>query len=208
MGRSPDGERPAAPAPGNEMTTVYRVTRPNYFSTMRVPILAGRDFTDLHDDAKAPPVAIINETVAQRVFRGEDPIGKRITFSHPDGQPVWMTIVGVIRDMKQQSWSEAPGYEVHVPFLQSDQFLSGKNPWTASMTLIVRTAIDAASATSSIKSAVWSVDRSLPLSQIRDARTRYRRRDLGVAFFAHAGWAFFGSRADAGDDRHLRRDGV
>ncbi len=153
------------PAPGNEMNTVYRVTRPNYFATMRVPILAGRDFTG-HDDANAPPVAIINETIARHVFAGENPLGKRITFMDPRGHPVWMTIVGVIGDMKQQSWSEAPANEVHVPFLQDDQFLSGKNPWTAAMTLIVRTAIDAASATSAVKSAVWSVDRGLPLSQI------------------------------------------
>ena len=154
------------PAPGYEMTTIYRVTRPKYFSTMRVPILAGRDFTD-QDDANAPPVAIVNETIARRVFDGENPLGKRITFMDPRGHPVWMTIVGIIQDMKQQSWSEAPANEVHVPFLQNDQFVSGKNPWTASMTLIVRTAIDAASATNPVKAAVWSVDRGLPLSQVQ-----------------------------------------
>ena len=154
------------PLPGNELTTVYRVTRPNYFATMRVPILAGRDFT-AHDDASAPPVAIVNETIARGIFGGENPLGKRITFMDPRGHSVWMTIVGIIHDMKQQSWSEAPANEVHVPFLQNDQFVSGKNAWLASMTLVVRTVIDAAPAIGSVKNVVWSVDHALPLSQVQ-----------------------------------------
>ena len=103
--------------------------------------------------------------MARRMFPGQDPLGKRITLSDPRGNPVWLTIVGVVHDMKQNRWIEAPSNEVHIPFLQNRQFMSGKDSWTASMTLIART-VDRRgfTATGTVKSAIWSVDHNLPLS--------------------------------------------
>jgi predicted permease len=153
------------PAPGDELATVYRVTRPNYFATMRAPLLKGRDFTE-HDDANTPRVAIINETIADHLFPNEDPLGKRIAFNART-DPQWMIIVGVIKDMKQDSWSEIPSNEVHIPFLQDDQFLNSSQSVRSAMTLVVRTNTNADAAIPSIKNAVWSVDRNLPLSQVQ-----------------------------------------
>ncbi len=155
-----------APAPGNEETTIFRYTRPEYFTTMRVPIVEGRDFTD-HDDANAPPVVIVNQAIARHFFPGEDPLGKRITLSDVRKHPDWVTIVGVIRDMKQEKWSEEASNEVHIPFLQGGRVLSGTQPWTSSMTLVARTDIDPEAASGAIKNAVWSIDRNLPLSQVQ-----------------------------------------
>jgi len=155
-----------APAPGKEENTVFRYTRPGYFATMRVPLIEGRDFTD-HDDASAPPVVIVNQAIARHFFPGEDPLGKRITLSDVRKHPDWVTIVGVIRDMKQENWSDEASNEVHIPFLQATRAMNSPQPWMSSMTLVVRTDIDADAAAGAIKNAVWSVDRNLPLSQIQ-----------------------------------------
>jgi putative ABC transport system permease protein len=152
------------PAPGSEMMTVYRVSRPGYFAVMRTPIREGRDFTD-QDDAKSPRVAMINETLRRRLFANENPLGKRITFGDPR-KPAWMVIVGVIGDIRQQGWTQPAENEIHVPFAQS-QFLTGAQPWVSSMTLVARTDLDAASVGSAIENAVWSIDRNLPLSQVQ-----------------------------------------
>ena len=155
--------RPAPPR-GSETFAVYRVSRPGYFAVMRVPILKGRDFTD-RDNSGSPRAVIINEALRRRMFRNEDPIGKRITVGDVRN-PAWMTIVGVIGDIKQQGWTQPAANEIHVPFAQS-QFLTGRQPWVASMTLVARTDIDAASAANAIKDAVWSIDSNLPLSQVQ-----------------------------------------
>ena len=157
--------RPVPPR-GKERTAVYRVSRPNYFATMHVPFIAGRDFDD-HDTENAPPVMIVNEALAQREFPKESPLGKRITLGDPRGGPKWMTIVGVVKDVKQGSWTDAADDEMYIPFRQSgDFFFSGMGPHAAGMTLVVRTNIDAASLARAVKSAVWSVDRNLPVSHV------------------------------------------
>jgi predicted permease len=154
------------PERGKEKTAVYRVSRPNYFATMRVPFIAGRDFDD-HDTENAPPVMIINEALALREFPRENPLGKRITLGDPRGSPKWMTIVGVVKNVKQGSWTEAADDEIYIPFRQSgDLFFSGTGPHAAGMTLVVRTNIGALSQARAVKSAVWSVDHNLPVSHV------------------------------------------
>jgi putative ABC transport system permease protein len=154
--------RPIA-APGKEEKAVFRISRPRYFSTMRVRMLGGRDF-DARDNASAPPVVIINETLARKYLPGVDPIGKRITFGNGARNPRWLTIVGVIGDMKQSRWAEPPANEIFLPFLQNPEFLNGTRPHNAAMMLVTRTAIDAQGLLRAVQEAVWSVDRSLPLS--------------------------------------------
>jgi putative ABC transport system permease protein len=148
------------PAPGEGISTIFRVTRPGYFSVMRVAFISGRDFND-HDSQTAPPVAIINEKLAARLFPGESPLGKRIVLDGP------RTVIGVIKNMKQNSWGDPPANEVHLPFLQNRPFLNGPNPWTSVMTLVVKTGPDAEALAGSVKRAVWSVDRALPVSEVQ-----------------------------------------
>jgi predicted permease len=154
------------PERGKERTAVYRVSRPNYFATMHVPLIAGRDF-DAHDTDNSPPVAIINETLAQREFPKGSPLGKRITLGDPRATPKWMTIVGVVKDVKQGSWADAANDEMYIPFQQSGSFFfSGTGPHAAGMTLVVRTNIDPALLARAVENAVWSVDHNLPLSHV------------------------------------------
>ncbi|HTB13212.1 MAG TPA: ABC transporter permease [Bryobacteraceae bacterium] len=154
------------PERGKERSAVYRVSRPNYFATMRIPFVAGRDFDD-RDTENSPLVMIVNETLAQREFPGANPLGKRITLGDARGNPKWMTIVGVVKDVKQGSWTDPAADEMYVPFRQSgDFFFSGTGPHAAGMTLVVRSNIDAASIARAVKAAVWTIDRNLPVSHV------------------------------------------
>ncbi len=152
--------RPLA-SPGHELNSIYRDARPNYFSTIRAHFLKGRDFDD-RDTTDAPPVVIINETLAKREFPNEDPVGKRLTLGDPLKNPRWRTIIGVIKDVKQR-WARKPDDEIYLAFVQDPTFYVQ----FSSMTLVVRTDIDASTLTRAVKSAVWSVDRNLPLSEVQ-----------------------------------------
>jgi len=74
---------------------------PDYFSTMRIPILRGRAFSALDRDG-AEPVAIVNETLAHSVWPSDDPIGRKLKLGPPDSDRPWYTVVGVVGDMRRQ----------------------------------------------------------------------------------------------------------
>jgi len=155
----------AIPERGKEQSAVPRVSRPGYFAAMGARFIAGRDFDD-HDTETTPAVIIINETLARREFSHENPLGKRIAFG--DGRaPRWMTVVGVVNDLKQGSLTSSAADEIYVPFQQSGSFFyNGTGPHAAGMTLVVRTNIDPAPLARALKNAVWSVDHQLPLSHV------------------------------------------
>ena len=78
------------------MDVLHRDVSPGYFRTMRVPVLRGRPFSEV-DREDAPPVVIINETLARTAFAGEDPVGQRVSFDRePDSTSTWYTVVGVV----------------------------------------------------------------------------------------------------------------
>jgi predicted permease len=158
-----EGQTP--PPHGKEYIAVYRSSRPNYFATMRARILAGRDFND-RDTAAAPLVAMVNQRLTELRFPNQNPIGRRICLSDPRRDPKWMTIVGVVRDLAQ-SWGTPPDAEVYTPYQQDPRLTASTKPFAAYMTLVARTAIDAAAATTTVRNAVWSVDPNLPLSHVQ-----------------------------------------
>jgi predicted permease len=95
---------------------VYHVATSGYFQAMNIPILRGRVF-DETDGATTPEVAVISKTVADTVWRGQDPIGRRINFGNFDRDPKFMTIVGVVADVRN-SPDIPPLGEVYVHYLQ------------------------------------------------------------------------------------------
>ena len=151
------------PTPGHEMNTIYREAGPNYFATMRIPLRAGREFGE-HDNLSSPRVAIINETLAKSAWPNDEPIGKRITLD--TRHPVWLTIVGVIQDVKQSNWTGPLDNEVYIPFLQDAEFLNSQHPWRASVSIVIRTDTDAAALVPAVQQTVWSVDRDMPVSHL------------------------------------------
>jgi putative ABC transport system permease protein len=116
------------PPPGKEIGATFRVSRPGYFQVMGSQLRGGRDFNQ-YDTAEAPGVVIINETLANRHWPNEDPVGKRVTLDDPratSNLPRWLTIVGVVKDLKQGSWTDAPSNEFYLPFAQSPGFYASR----------------------------------------------------------------------------------
>jgi predicted permease len=155
----------------------------HYFETMGIPLRRGRVFTEA-DRAGAPPVAVINETFANKFFGGEDPIGRQIRMgaSSPVRQA---TIVGMVGDLHHQRLDAAPNPEVYVNYLQALPYAP---------LLAIRTAADPAQLAPSIRNALRDVDPSIvpfnitTMSELRSASfaSRVFLMALIVAFSALA----------------------
>ena len=163
-----EGRPPAKP--GDAPNAVYRIVTPGYFQSMQIPILRGRDISPA-DSAGSPGVVIINEQAAKRFWPGEDPVGKRISFvtslseNGVNGPPNWLTVIGIARNAKQGDWATQPYPETYIAAFQSRDFLT--NAHMDYITLVVRSSgADAGELTKDVKSAVWSFDRNLPISQV------------------------------------------
>lgn len=141
---------------GDLPQATYSAISPNYFRTMGIPLQQGREFTE-RDRRGATDVAIINESMRQRFFPDEDPLGKRVTIDYL-GTPLTLEIVGVARDAKLTSVSEKPATEIYVSYLQ--------RPWL-SMNLLIRTAGDADGFVAPVKSAIRGVDKSQTASYLK-----------------------------------------
>jgi putative ABC transport system permease protein len=138
--------RPARP--GDEPQADYVSVSPDYFEVMRIPVVRGRGFTE-RDAGGAPAVALINETMARRVFPGEDPLGKRVTIDYME-ERVPLEVVGVVADTKQ-TVGQAAGLQIYDCYLQ--------RPWLSSA-FVVRTEGDPAALAPAAQKAVREVDAS------------------------------------------------
>jgi putative ABC transport system permease protein len=137
---------------------------PDYFRTIGAPLIKGRMFTDT-DDEKAPQVAIINDTAARHRWRGEDPVGKRVSF---DNGKTWVTIVGVVSDVKEYGLDREPADEIYIPVEQG--------PFARF--LIVKTMSDPMSVSKLMRDAVRQVDPDTAIDQVT---TLEQVRDDSVA---------------------------
>jgi putative ABC transport system permease protein len=151
--------------PGERPTADYRIVLPGYFETMGRPLVRGRDF-DLRDDLGAPEVVIVNAFMAERHWPGLDPIGKRITFSDPARDPVWLTVVGVARNGARREWAEAAKEELFLPFLQT-KYREAPQSWYAYLTLVVRGTGEAAALVPALRAAVWDTDPDVSISAVQ-----------------------------------------
>jgi putative ABC transport system permease protein len=153
------------PPPGQDVKATFRVSRPGYFQTMGIPLRSGRDFTE-RDTPDSPAVVIINETLARRHWPSEDPIGNRVTLDvrrdNPQ-EPQWLTVVGVVKDVKQMSWTDPPSNEIYLPFQRHPSFYEGR---ATSMSMVVRTTIEPQSLVRTAEETVRSLDRNLPVSDV------------------------------------------
>jgi putative ABC transport system permease protein len=166
--------RPALP-PGESAAAVYRIITPGYFDAMRLPVVQGRDISET-DNATAPGVVIINQRAADRYWPGENPLGQRISFDTDTANPpTWLTVIGVVKNAKQEEWAARPIPEVYLAAFQNSEYLSSTLSAYAYITLVVRAAGDPGAMTGAVKNAVWSFDHNLPISQITtmDAEVAY-----------------------------------
>ena len=130
---------------------------PTYFSVMNVPLLAGRTFTE-SDSANAPPVVIINETMAKRFWPGANPVGRRMKYGRSKNGGPWMTIVGVVADTRRTGYDAVVRPETYRPYAQSGD---------RAMTVVVHTTGDPASAAPELKAIVKSLDPQVAVQHVQ-----------------------------------------
>ncbi len=139
------------PMAGEEISAEFAAVSSGFFATLGVRLVRGREFTD-RDDAQAAPVTIINDTLANRLWPGEDPIGKRLRIGGLDAPP--RQVVGVARDGKYHTLGESPRAHIYRPVLQS---------YRSGMSLLVRTHGDPAPLLDGVRREVQALDSRLPV---------------------------------------------
>jgi putative ABC transport system permease protein len=168
--------------PNDTEAALFTRVTPRYFETMRIPIVQGRDF-DARDHADAAPVVIVNETMAKRYWPGVSPLGRRMAFGieHED-EPQWLTVVGVVGDVRQIGLDRAVRPQTFLPLPQAPG---------SSMELVVRSRLPVPLLFEPVREAIWQMDPELPVASMRpvqealDERLSDRRRSTFVlALFA------------------------
>lgn len=153
-----------------------RLVYGDYFHTLTIPIVRGRAFTS-QDREGSLPVAIVNESMVRQFWPGRDPIGQRIAWRDwhdPDTGPLWMTIVGVARNVKGQNLAEEDSPAIYTPYVQRQV------DWQRFGDLVIRTAADPAVFAASLKKTVWSFDPLLavgPVTSLETVRFRSAARE-------------------------------
>jgi predicted permease len=150
----------------HSIQTGYASTWPDYFKAVGTPLLRGRDFTT-HDVKGAVPVAIVNETLARRLWPDQDPLGKRLRITWGDDEP-FLEVVGVAKDGKYHELTERPRGFLYVPERQGAVL--------SDITLLVRSASDPRPMIPALGEAIHALDRNLPLFQIVTLEDALRER--------------------------------
>ncbi len=157
-----EGGKP--PPPGQNITVSYRVIDQNYFRTMGIPLLRGRYFTE-QDNDESHGVVMIDQTMARRYWPDEDPVGRRLQPQfpaakvpwRPESSNNWLTIVGVVEDVKEDGLNDQTSAEIYLPYLQNPSSL---------MNLLVRSTSDPLRLVASVRSQVLAVDGDQPVYNI------------------------------------------
>jgi macrolide transport system ATP-binding/permease protein len=145
-----------APKAGEDLSSDFNQIGPDYFRTMKIPLLDGREFST-SDTATAPPVAIINETAARRFWPGQNPVGRRVIVGRAPDESV-REIVGVVKDSKYRRLTEELRPAVFTPFLQR---------YRGDMSLHVRTTGEPGAMIAAARSEAQALDTNLPVYNIR-----------------------------------------
>jgi putative ABC transport system permease protein len=175
-----------APLPPPEERVEYPIetVSPGYFETVGMTLVRGRGFTEA-DHAEAPPVVVVNDTLARSAWPDRDPIGRRVRPGGDQSEAPWMTVIGVIRDAQRTEVTRAIRPEVYTTTLQGS---------LRTQTLLVRTAGDPTAIVPSIRRELQALDPQLPLFGVTTlerelARTLNRPRFQAVLFAGFAGIA-------------------
>jgi putative ABC transport system permease protein len=142
-----------SPTPDEEK----RQVSPDYFHALQTPLIKGRFFTEA-DNADAPRVIIVNQAFAKKFLPNENALGKRITFSNPKKNPKWITIVGVVGDIRHFGLDVDPKPEMYVPFAQE--------PYSTTI-YVVRSNQDLGGLLPAIRREIGAIDPAVPLANVR-----------------------------------------
>jgi len=141
----------------------------NYFAAAGIPLVRGRTFTDA-DRIDSPLVLIVNRTLAERYWPGQDPIGKRIKIGVKESQTPWMTVVGEIADIKETSADAETQNQMYGPVSQFKAEIAGFAPpdmLTGTYgSIVIRGALPPEQMADSLRAVIRSIDPQLPLTHI------------------------------------------
>jgi predicted permease len=150
------------PVPSAELPIAEpHVVSPTFFRAAGIPLLKGRNL-DETDDGRHPGVILINETLARRFFPNEDPIGRRLNFVDAPAPPIWLTIIGVVGDVRYQALDAESGFDIYASYLQPYPRLA-----SSYMTLMLRAASNPAGLGPALKRAVLAVDKDQAITAVR-----------------------------------------
>jgi putative ABC transport system permease protein len=159
-----------------------RTISPHYLGTMGIQLSQGRQFEE-HDRADSPYVAIVSETMARRLWPGENAVGKRIKPGPSNSKYPWIEIVGVATDVRQLKLDADPKMQMYLPYEQFSFFPPRH--------LVVRTDVDLRSLAATVRSTVWAIDKEQPVSNmttmedlVSESLARQRFSMLLLAIFA------------------------
>jgi len=145
------------PPPSQWPDVIYRAIGPGYFSTMGIPMIHGRDFTD-QDKADSKNVVVISEKTAQHYWPGQDAIGKRLKPGATTSDVPWREVIGVVKDVRQNDFIAQPKMQMYFAYRQLKDL--------AANALIVRTSVEPMSLATSIRDAIWAVDKDQPVANV------------------------------------------
>jgi putative ABC transport system permease protein len=145
------------PEPEAGLTYCPAIVSPEYFRTVRIKLLSGR-FFDERDSEGAPPVVILDQSLARALFRQQSAVGKRI-----GGDGAWQTVVGVVADTHHLGLSERVMPELYTSYLQGP---------SSFMDIVLRTSADPSSYVPALRNAVLAVDKNLPLANVKTMEQR------------------------------------
>jgi putative ABC transport system permease protein len=158
----------------------YEAISSGYFRTMGITLLKGRDFNE-EDRGDKVSVVIINEMMARKYWPNEDPLGKRLRFGKANSNAPWLTVVGVVGDVRYREW-DAVRPDIYVPFLQNSEYRTD---------FVVRTKVDPLSLSESFRREVYALDKDQAVAAVTtmdelvsSALARPRFNTLLLAVFA------------------------
>jgi len=158
---TPEGELPPLLPGALSPIAQYTIASPGMLRALGATVLAGRDFSPA-DRTESLPVVIVNEAMANWIWPGTSALGRRVRLGRPDDQRMWpwMTVIGVVSNMKRYSLTETPRAEMIVPYTQNPSLTFG------TMQFVVRSHLPSA-AMRAIQRAVASVDPAIPIAHVR-----------------------------------------
>ena len=143
---------------GNPSFAGWQMVGANYFQTLGIPLVQGRDLTFQDMAEAAPAVAVINETMAHRYWPNENPIGRRITVGLPRADNPWATIIGIAKDLPHRAIDSLP---------EPDWYLSRPPGPQHNQILFVRSAVNPSQLATPIRDVIAEIDRDQPVTNIK-----------------------------------------
>ena len=152
----------------NWKSVLFHIVKPEHFETLEIELVRGRTFTDADRD-ESPLVCVIDETMAEMFWPGEDPIGKRVAYETLDEEetdseepvPVFRTVVGVVRNVRHYELETPSRIQVYVPFNQS------RRNWSRQMFVLIKTRDDPLQMTNLVREEVSALDPNVPIHAVQ-----------------------------------------